>query len=68
MKKPKLHPLIAWDATATAPAAPTEASLDATKARFPGASVHVDYDHRPLNVGPLDHFDLPADSERFMIR
>jgi hypothetical protein len=29
---------------------------------------HCDYDGRGLSIGPLDHLDRLADSERFAIR
>lgn len=68
MKKPKLHPLIAWVAPAPTPATPLDPPPDGPGTRLPSVSAHVDYDHRPLSVGPLDHFDRPDDSERFLIR
>lgn len=65
MKKPTLYPLMEREAFAPVISS-SDAGLQADTER--PIKAHVDYDHRPLAIGPLDHFDTAARPERFTIR
>lgn len=64
MRKPTLHPLTEWTTADTFRNhhPDRDAPLEST-----GEALHADYDHRPLRVGPLEHFTAQARSERFLV-
>ncbi len=66
MNQPILHPVMEWETSIPASASPELSTQAAQAATTP--SEHVDYNHRPLMVGPLDHFDPQDDCGRFLVR
>lgn len=68
MKVPPPRQPTVWNALTAGPAMLQEASEQPREAAITLGMEHLDYNHRSLKIGPLDHLVPLTDTGRFAIR